>query len=112
MAEMTAEDTKLLTLARGAASRIGAAEGAAVRDEMGRSYASAAVTLGSRSFTALELAVAQAAASGARGLEAAVVVSTDDSLDLDVSVIADLGGNGVPIWLCSLSGDVRAELMS
>ena len=109
---MTAEDTKLLTLARGAASRIGAAEGAAVRDEMGRSYASAAVTLGSRSFTALELAVAQAAASGARGLEAAVVVSTDESLDLDVSVVADLGGKGLPIWLCSLSGDVRAELMS
>lgn len=112
MADMSAEDTKLLTLARGAASRIGAAEGAAVRDEMGRSYASASVTLGSRSFSALELAVAQAAASGAHGLEAAVVVSVGDALDPDVSVVADLGGNGVPIWLCTLAGDVRAELMS
>lgn len=112
MTEMSAEDSKLLTLARGAASRISASEGAAVRDEMGRSYASAAVILGSRHFTALELAVAQAAASGARGLEAAVVVNAHDALEPDVSVVADLGGNGVPIWLCSLTGDVRAELMS
>ncbi|MFM1917879.1 MAG: hypothetical protein RJB01_1394 [Actinomycetota bacterium] len=112
MADMSAEDSKLLTLARGAASRIGASEGAAVRDEMGRSYASAAVVLGSRSFTALELAVAQAAASGARGLEAAVVVNAGDASDLDAGVVADLGGNGVPILLCTMAGDVRAELMS
>lgn len=112
MANMTEEDIKLLTLARGAASRVAAPEGAAVRDEIGRSYASAAVSLGSRSFTALELAVAQAAASGARGLEAAVVVTTDATSEPDVGVVADLGGSGVPIWLCTPGGDVRAELVS
>lgn len=39
MTELDAEDTKLLTLARGAMGRTGGAGGAAVRDTDGRTYA-------------------------------------------------------------------------
>ena len=63
---LSEEDAKLLTLARGARGRAGAARGAAVRDETGRTYAAADVTLPSLSLTALQLAVAQAVAAGVR----------------------------------------------
>ncbi len=43
--ELTAEDAKLVTLARSARARVGAAEGAAVRDQDGRTYAAATVAL-------------------------------------------------------------------
>lgn len=104
------EDAKLLTLARGAASRIQAPEGAAVRDETGRTYSSAAVVLGTRTWSALDLAVAQAAAAGARGLEAVVVVT--DSGAIDVDVVRALGGTGVPVYLCSTAGSVTAVMRS
>ena len=39
------EDLKIITLARAARARVLAAEGAAVRDETGRTYAAAAVAL-------------------------------------------------------------------
>jgi hypothetical protein len=97
-ADLPAEDAKLATLARGARGRVGAAEGAAVRDETGRTYSGATVALGSLPLSALRLAVAQAAASGARGLEAAVVVRRDGALDsADVDAVRDLGGPGVPV---------------
>lgn len=104
------EDAKLVTLARGAAGRIQSAQGAAVRDDTGRTYSAAAVTLGARTYSALELAVAQAAAAGARGLEAAVVMT--DSGAVDVDVVGALGGAGIPIYLCSASGTVTAVLQS
>ncbi len=95
---LSAEDSKLATLARGARGRVGAAEGAAVRDETGRTYSGATVALPSLPLSALRLAVAQAAASGARGLEAAVVVRADAALDsVDVDAVRDLGGAGVPV---------------
>lgn len=97
-ADLPAEDAKLATLARGARGRVGAAEGAAVRDETGRTYSGATVSLVSLPLSALRLAVAQAAASGARGLEAAVVVRRDSALDAaDVDAVRDLGGAGVPV---------------
>ncbi len=97
-ADLPAEDAKLATLARGARGRVGAAEGAAVRDETGRTYSGATVSLASLPLSALRLAVAQAAASGARGLEAAVVVRRDSALDAaDVDAVRDLGGAGVPV---------------
>jgi hypothetical protein len=49
---LSAEDAKLVTLARGARARIGAVEGAAVRDSDGRTYAGANVVLPSLSVTA------------------------------------------------------------
>src|ERR1700678_3483024 len=69
------EDLKIISLARSARVRVAAAEGAAVRDETGRTYAAAAVALPSLQLSALRLAVAMAASSGADGLEAAAVVT-------------------------------------
>ena len=78
---LDAEDAKLVTLARGARARIGAVEGAAVRDQDGRTYAAANVVLPSLSITALQLAVASAVAAGATRLEAAAVVTEASTLD-------------------------------
>jgi hypothetical protein len=80
-AELSAEDTKLIVLARSARARTGAIEGAAVRDQDGRTYAMASVALPSLSLTALQLAVASAVAAGAARLEAAAVVTEASTLD-------------------------------
>jgi hypothetical protein len=80
-AELDAEDAKLVLLARGARARTGAVEGAAVRDQDGRTYAGASVTLPSLTLTALQLAVASAVAAGATRLEAAAVVTEASTLD-------------------------------
>ena len=55
-----------------------AAEGAAVRDETGRTYVAATVVKGPLHLPALHLAVASALASGARSFEAAAVVTAGD----------------------------------
>lgn len=94
-AELDPEDAKLVTLARSARVRsvVGeglAAEGAAVRDETGRTYAAATVVKGPLRFPALHLAVASALASGARGFEAAVVV-TDEEQPAGTDVLAAIG---------------------
>src|SRR6478736_4487255 len=60
---LDAEDAKLVTLARGARGRAAAVEGAAVRDEDGRTYAAATVELPSLRLTALQAAVVGAATS-------------------------------------------------
>ena len=104
---MTPEDEKLLALARSALARIQAAQGAAVRDETGRSYAGATVDLPSLRLTALQVAVAQAVAAGASGLEAAVVVAGHPP---DLQAVAELGGPGIPVWHCDARGEVLEEL--
>jgi hypothetical protein len=110
---LSAEDAKLVTLARGARGRVGAAEGAAVRDETGRTYSGATVSLSSLAISALQLAVAQAAASGARGLEAAVVVRRGaDIADSDLESVRDLGGAGVTVHVVAADGSVLATLAS
>jgi hypothetical protein len=110
-AGLSAEDAKLVTLARGARGRVGAAEGAAVRDETGRTYSGATVALPSLAVSALGLAVAQAAASGARGLETAVVVRRAADLDAaDLDAVRDLGGSGVPVLVAGPDGTVLATL--
>ncbi|MEU6858796.1 cytidine deaminase [Glycomyces sp. NPDC046736] len=78
---LDAEDAKLVTLARGAAGRVQQPTGAAVRDGIGRTYASAAVDLPSLKLSALQAAVAQAFAAGADKLEAAVVFGAADDED-------------------------------
>jgi hypothetical protein len=86
------EDDKLLTLARSARGRTGAAEGAAVRDDIGRTYVAATVVLPSLALTALQAAVAAAISSGSTKFEAAVVVT--DAPDVtadDKSLLADIG---------------------
>src|SRR5207302_2695552 len=90
--ELDPEDGKLVTLARAARARTGAAEGAAVRDDMGRTYAAATVALPSLSLTALQAAVAAAVSSGVQRLEAAAVVTEAAALDADsLGAAADLG---------------------
>ena len=69
------EDLKIITLARSSRARVAASEGAAVRDETGRTYTAAAVALPSLRLSALRLAVAMAVSSGAQKLEAAALVS-------------------------------------
>src|SRR5437763_1111337 len=81
MPELSAEDQKLVTLARAARARAGAVEGAAVRDGDGRTYAGASVALPSLTLTALQYAVASAAAAGATVLEAAGVVTEGSTVD-------------------------------
>lgn len=111
--ELSAEDAKLVTLARGARGRVGAAEGAAVRDETGRTYSGATVALDSLALSALQLAVAQAAASGARGLEAAVVVRRDPEVAAaDLAAVRALGGAGVTVHVVASDGSLLASTAS
>jgi len=88
MSELSAEDAKLFTLARAARARVGADEGAAVRDGDGRSYTGVAVVQPSFRLSALQLAVASALAAGASTLEAAVVVT--GSADVDTTAVTDM----------------------
>jgi cytidine deaminase len=90
--DLDPEDAKLVTLARSARARTGAAEGAAVRDETGRTYAAASVDLPSLSLTALQAAVAAALSSGAQQFEAAAVVSEAGKPDgADLRLLDDIG---------------------
>jgi cytidine deaminase len=90
--ELDQEDAKLVTLARSARARTGAAEGAAVRDDMGRTYVAATVALPSLTLSALQAAVAAAVSSGVQQLEAAAVVTEADALDPESrAAAADLG---------------------
>lgn len=81
MSELDAEDAKIVTLARAARGRVGAIEGAAVRDTDGRTYVGTTVALPSLTLSALQVAVAAAVTSGATGLEAAALVTEADSAD-------------------------------
>lgn len=93
---LDAEDAKLMVLARAAMARAETGSGAAVRDDDGRTYAGAAVKLSALQLTALQTAVATAVASGAAGLEAAVLVggSADDP---GISAVRELSPTAVVI---------------
>ncbi|WP_244929142.1 cytidine deaminase [Nocardioides sp. W7] len=106
---LSAEDRKLITLARATRARTGAAEGAAVRDADGRTYAAATVALPSLQVSALGVCVAMAVASGARGLEAAVVLTEAGAVaDADLAALRDLAGPGVTVHLGDPRGTVGA----
>jgi cytidine deaminase len=103
MSELSAEDAKLVTLARAARTRAyvpytGAAEGAAVRDTDGRAYAAATVENVDPDWTttALRGAIAAAASSGSRRFEAAAVVTERDG---EFTGEPMLGEFGVPLVL-------------
>ena len=104
--ELDPEDDKLVTLARSARARTGAAEGAAVRDDMGRTYAAASVALPSLTLSALQAAVAAAVSSGAQQLEAAAVVTEEPAVDRDGAAAAHDLGVDAPI-LADPDGTVR-----
>lgn len=108
MTELSAEDAKLVTLARATRARVGAAEGAAVRDGDGRTYAAASVDLPSLQLTALQVCVAMAVASGSRALEAAVLLSDAEAVtEPDLGALRDLGGTGVVVHLGDPRGGLR-----
>jgi hypothetical protein len=111
MTDLSVEDKKLVTLARATRARTGAAEGAAVRDENGRTYAAATVALPSLSVSALGVCVAMAVASGAKGLEAAVLLTEADVVpDADLGALRDLGGAGVVVHRGDPRGTIAATL--
>lgn len=110
-AELDPEDRKLVTLARSVRARNAVPEGAAVRDETGRTYVAGSVALESLALTALQTAVAMAVASGARSLEAAVVVTAaEQPADADRAAVRDLGGPRTPVILAGPDGSVRTTV--
>lgn len=110
MPDLSPEDQKLVTLARATRARIQAAEGAAVRDSDGRTYAAATVDLPSLHLTAVQAVVAMAVASGSTGVDACVVLGdAQDLTEPDAAVLADFaGGGGVSVHL----GDPRGTISS
>lgn len=107
------EDRKLVTLARATRARARSAEGAAVRDQDGRTYAAATVALPSLEVSALGVCVAMAIASGARSLEAAVVLGEAEVVDdRDLAVVRDFSGTGVPVHLADPRGAIRGTVLS
>jgi hypothetical protein len=107
------EDLKLVTLARTTRARTRAAEGACVRDQDGRTYAGASVDLASLRLSAVQVAVAMAVTSGARSLEAVVVLGDAAALaEADLAAVRDLAGAGVPVHLAAPDGTVVASLES
>lgn len=102
------EDAKIITLARSARARSGSETGAAVRDETGRTYAAVDVRFDSFGLTALQLAVAMAASSGATSLEAAAVVCGQDSLsDEELAAAWDL--KAAQVFLAAPDGSLTAR---
>jgi hypothetical protein len=105
------EDRKLLTLARSARARNGVPEGAAVRDETGRTYVAGTVALASLKLSALQTAVAMAVASGAASLEAAAVVTEAEVIPAaDLSAVHDLSGEATTVLLAGPDGKLRATV--
>jgi hypothetical protein len=107
-AELDAEDAKIVTLARSTRARNRAAEGAAVRDATGRTYAASTVALPSLKLSALEAAVAMAVSSGADRLEAAAIVSEVTELS-DAAVAAAFDLKAGTVFLVAPDGSVVAR---
>jgi len=109
MTDLTPEDAKLVTLARATRARTGAAEGAAIRDADGRTYAAASVVLPSLALSALQVCVAMAVASGSHGLEAAVLLGDAEEVAAsDLAVLSEFGGSGVVVH----RGDARGAVVA
>lgn len=108
MPDLSAEDQKLVTLARATRARIRASEGAAVRDSDGRTYAAATVALPSLQLTAVQAVVAMAVASGSTGVEACVLLGDAGELTApDAAVLADFAAaEGVTVHV----GDPRGTI--
>ena len=104
------EDAKIVTLARTARTRgyPVPAEGAAARDETGRTYAAATVDLGERAVSALTGALSAAVSSGARRFEAFALVADAPTLgDDDRALLRGLAA-GTPVLLATPDGVVVA----
>lgn len=102
------EDEKLITLARAARARNGAAEGAAVRDSTGRTYVATAVALRSLRLSALQTAIAIAITGGSVGFEAAALVGPANGFDpADLAVLREAGGTAARLVLADPAGLLR-----
>ncbi len=108
--DLTEEDAKLVTLARAVRARNSSSEGAAVRDDTGRTYAATPVTLPSLQVSAVQAAVVMAIASGARGLEAAAVVAEGALGDEDRAVVREFGGPAAPLHIVDPDGSLRVTV--
>jgi hypothetical protein len=104
---LSAEDNKLVVLARATRARAGAAEGAALRDLDGRTYAAATVDLPSLQVSAVGVAVGMAVASGAKGVEAVVVLTGAGLSTDDLEVVRDFAGAGVPVLRGTPAGKIE-----
>ncbi|MFT4263799.1 MAG: cytidine deaminase [Nocardioides sp.] len=89
---MTPEDQKLVTLARSARARTQAAEGAAVRDVDGRTYAGATVDLPHLQVSAIGVCLAMAVSSGSSGLDTVVLLTPGRATPTDLAALEDFGG--------------------
>ena len=107
MSSLPPEDNKLVVLARATRARTAAAEGAALRDLDGRTYAAATVDLPSLQVSAVGVAVSMAVASGAKGAEAVVVLTEGDVAAADLDILREFAGGGLPVHRASLAGDVQ-----
>lgn len=103
MSSLSEEDAKIVVLARAArlrayADHTGLAEGAAVRDTDGRTYAAATVECADPSWTtsALRGALVAAASSGSRRFEAAAVVTERGGAPAEEPLLREFG---VPLVL-------------
>ena len=99
------EGLKLITLARSAAARTGAEQGACIRDSDGRTYAGTSVRLPHLELSAVTVTVAMAASSGARDLDAAVVAGAAPT-QVDLDVLRDLAQPSTAVWHVDLRGGV------
>ena len=100
---------RFLSTLKSTRARVAASEGAAVRDETGRTYTAAAVALPSLRLSALRLAVAMAVSSGAQKLEAAALVSDAEMDPGDLAVVRDLGPDAT-VFHAGPDGSIRATL--
>jgi hypothetical protein len=106
---LSAEDNKLVVLARATRARTRAAEGAAVRDTDGRTYAAATVDLPSLQLSAVQVCIGMAVASGSAGLEAVVLLGDAEGLtEPDSAAISDFAGPDVVVHLADPAGKLRA----
>ena len=104
---MDAEDNKLVVLAKATRARTRAAEGAALRDLDGRTYAGATVDLPSLQVSAVGVVIAMAVSSGAQGAEAVVVLADAQVSESDLAALRDFAGSGVPVHQGTSAGHVE-----
>ena len=114
---LSGEDAKLQRLATLARTRAlvaaeSDAEGAAVRDTDGRTYAAATVEAadGVAPTSAVRGAVSAAASSGARSLEAAVLLGGHPRLTADDAAVLAPLGEDVPVHLLGAQGVLMATV--
>jgi cytidine deaminase len=110
---MEPEDSKIITLARSARARLGASQGAAVRDETGRTYVAVNVTLPSLELSAIQAAIVVATASGAELIEAvALVADAGGPVAADLAAIRDLSAESATIFVVGPDGALRDRVVA